>query len=24
LILPAGTAIGMRLRHASREVQDLG
>ena len=24
LILPAGTAMGVRLRHASREVQDLG
>src|SRR2546428_10501859 len=24
LILPAGTAMGVRLRHASREGQDLG
>src|SRR5438034_8891602 len=24
LILPAGTAMGVRLRHASREVQDVG
>ena len=24
MILPAGTAIGVRLSHASREVQDLG
>src|SRR2546426_12610998 len=24
LILPAGTGMGVRLRHASREVQDLG